>query len=51
LKNGIEVGNYSNSLSLSTKMKDAVFTDEQGKKQPYTWELWFGLAPHPHNRV
>jgi len=45
-KRGIEVGNiFQLGFHYSTKMKDALFTDEQGKKQPYYMGCYgFGLA-------
>jgi len=45
-KRGIEVGNiFQLGFHYSTKMKDALFTDEAGKKQPYYMGCYgFGLA-------
>ncbi|MGH2637961.1 MAG: proline--tRNA ligase, partial [Rhabdochlamydiaceae bacterium] len=45
-KRGIEVGNiFQLGFHYSTKMHDALFTDEKGKKQPYYMGCYgFGLA-------
>jgi len=45
-KRGIEVGNiFQLGLHYSTKMRDALFTDEKGTKQPYYMGCYgFGLA-------
>jgi len=45
-KRGIEVGNiFQLGFHYSSKMKDALFTDENGKKQPYYMGCYgFGLA-------
>jgi prolyl-tRNA synthetase len=45
-KRGIEVGNiFQLGHHYSTKMRDALFTDEHGKKQPYYMGCYgFGLA-------
>jgi prolyl-tRNA synthetase len=45
-KRGIEVGNiFQLGHHYSTKMQDALFTDEKGKKQPYYMGCYgFGLA-------
>lgn len=45
-KRGIEVGNiFQLGLHYSTRMKDAMFTDEAGKRQPYYMGCYgFGLA-------
>ncbi|HVA96089.1 MAG TPA: proline--tRNA ligase [Candidatus Acidoferrales bacterium] len=45
-KRGIEVGNiFQLGFHYSTKMHDALFTDETGKKQPYYMGCYgFGLA-------
>jgi prolyl-tRNA synthetase len=45
-KRGIEVGNiFQLGYHYSTKMRDALFTDENGKKQPYYMGCYgFGLA-------
>ena len=45
-KRGIEVGNiFQLGLHYSSKMRDALFTDENGKRQPYYMGCYgFGLA-------
>lgn len=45
-KRGIEVGNiFQLGFHYSTKMKDALFTDDQGNKKPYYMGCYgFGLA-------
>lgn len=45
-KRGIEVGNiFQLGFHYSTKMKDAMFTDEKGEKKPYYMGCYgFGLA-------
>ncbi len=45
-RRGIEIGNiFQLGLHYSTKMRDALFTDEHGKKQPYYMGCYgFGLA-------
>lgn len=45
-RRGIEVGNiFQLGLHYSTKMRDALFTDENGKKKPYYMGCYgFGLA-------
>jgi len=45
-KRGIEVGNiFQLGLHYSTKMRDALFTDEKGQKQPFYMGCYgFGLA-------
>jgi prolyl-tRNA synthetase len=45
-KRGIEVGNiFQLGFHYSTRMKDALFTDEKGKQQPYYMGCYgFGLA-------
>ncbi len=45
-KRGIEVGNiFQLGFHYSTRMKDAMFTDESGKQQPYYMGCYgFGLA-------
>jgi len=47
-KRGIEVGNiFQLGFHYSTKMKDAVFTDERVKNNHTTWDVrfWTGAAP------
>jgi prolyl-tRNA synthetase len=45
-RRGIEVGNiFQLGFHYSTRMKDALFTDEEGKRQPYYMGCYgFGLA-------